>query len=63
LVLARAEGLSMERDHLELNTAGGPSALFKDVKVWKGELDDKWPQKRAQILQLTKKKPATLGYK
>jgi hypothetical protein len=63
LVLAKAEGLSSERNHLELNTAGGASALFKDVKVWKAELDDKWPQKRAQILQLTKKKPASLGYR
>ena len=63
LVLAKAEGLSADRNHLELNTAGGPSALFKDVKVWKAEIDDKWPQKRARILQLTKKKPASLGYK
>lgn len=63
LVLARAEGLSTDRKHLELNTAGGPSALFKDVKVWKAELDSRWPQKRAQILQLTRKKPAALGYK
>ena len=63
MVLARAEGLSSDRNHLELNTAGGTSALFKDVKVWKAELDDKWPQKRATLLQLTKKKPAAVGYK
>jgi hypothetical protein len=63
MVLARAEGLSMERQHLELNTAGGPSALFKDVKVWKAELDDKWPAKRAQLIPRLKKKPAALGYK
>jgi hypothetical protein len=63
MALAKAEGLSMERQHLELNTAGGPSALFKDVKVWKAELDEKWPQKRAVLLQRLKKKPASLGYK
>lgn len=63
MALARAEGLSMERQHLELNTAGGPSALFKDVKVWKAELDAKWPQKRAVLLQRLKKKPAAVGYK
>lgn len=63
MALAKAEGLSMERNHLELNTAGGASALFKDVKVWKGEPDEKWAQKRALILNAMKKKPATLGYK
>jgi hypothetical protein len=63
MVLARAEGLSLERKHLELNTGGGPSALFKDVKVWKAELDEKWPQKRAVLLQRLKKKPAALGYR
>jgi hypothetical protein len=63
MVLAKAEGLSMERKHLELNTGGGPSALFKDVRIWKAERDDKWPQKRAQLFQLMKKKPAALGYK
>jgi hypothetical protein len=63
MALARAEGLSTERRHLELNTAGGASALFKDVRVWKAEPDAQWPQRRAQILQLMKKKPAALGYK
>ena len=63
MALAKAEGLSMERQHLELNTAGGPSALFKDVKVWKAELDEQWPRKRAVLLQRLKKKPASLGYK
>jgi hypothetical protein len=53
----------MERRHLELNTAGGQWALFRDVKVWRAEADDKWPQKRAQLLQLMKKKPAQVGYK
>lgn len=62
MVLARAGGLSMERLHLELNTAGGGSALFKDVKVWKAELDEAWPRKRALLLQRLKKKPAALGY-
>jgi len=63
MVLAKADGLSADRSHLELNTGGGQWALFKDVKVWKAEQDDKWPQKRATLIQLMKKKPATLGYK
>ena len=63
MALAKAEGMSMERTHLELNTAGGASALFKDVKVWKGEPDEKWAQKRALILNAMKKKPAALGYR
>ncbi|MBI3855563.1 MAG: hypothetical protein HY293_07705 [Planctomycetes bacterium] len=63
MVLAKAEGLSSDRSHLELNTGGGQWALFKDVKVWKAELDDKWPQKRAVILQMMKKKADKLGYK
>jgi hypothetical protein len=63
MVLAKAEGLSSDRNHLELNTGGGQWALFKDVKVWKAELDDKWPQKRTVLIQLMKKKPAQIGYK
>jgi hypothetical protein len=63
MVLAKAEGLSSDRTHLELNTGGGQWALFKDVKVWKAELDDKWPGRRSMILQLMKKKPGALGYK
>jgi hypothetical protein len=63
MVLAKADGLSSDRSHLELNTGGGQWALFKDVKVWKAELDEKWPQKRAIILQAMKKKPGALGYK
>lgn len=55
MVLAQAPGLSMERLHLELNTGGGPSARFKDVKVWKAEKAPQWPQKRARLMQLLKK--------
>jgi hypothetical protein len=61
--LGKADDLSADRTHLELNTSGGQWALFKDVKVFKAELDDKWPQKRAVIIQSLKKKPGTLGYK
>jgi hypothetical protein len=63
MVLAKAEGLSSDRNHLELNTGGGEWALFKDVKVWKAELDDRWPQKRAQLIGMMKKKADKLGYK
>ncbi len=63
MAFAKAEGLSMDRLHLELNTAGGKSAFFKDVKVWKAEADSKWPQNRARLFQMLKKKPAAVGYK
>jgi len=39
------------------------SAFFKDVKAWKAEPDPRWPQKRARLFALLKKKPAALGYK
>ena len=63
MVLAKADGLSSDRNHLELNTGGGQWAQFKDVKVWKAELDDKWPGKRAQLIGMMKKKADKLGYK
>jgi hypothetical protein len=63
MVLAKADGLSSDRNHLELNTGGGQWAEFKDVKVWKAELDDKWPGKRAQLINMMKKKADKLGYK
>ena len=63
MVLAKADDLSANRDHLELNTGGGQWALFKDLHVWKAEPDDKWPAKRAQLIQSLKKKPAAIGYK
>jgi hypothetical protein len=62
MALAKAEGLSMDRNHVELNN-GGQWAQFKDIKVWKAELDDKWPAKRAQLIGLMKKKAEKLGYK
>jgi hypothetical protein len=63
MVLAKADDLSSDRNHLELNTGGGQWGLFKDVKVWKAEMDDKWPNKRAVIISSLKKKPASIGYK
>ncbi len=62
MALAKAEGLSMDRNHVELNN-GGQWAQFKDIKVWKAELDDKWPAKRAQLIGIMKKKAEKLGYK
>ena len=63
MALAKADDLSSDRTHLELNTSGGQWALFKDLKVWKAEPDDKWPAKRAYLIQSLKKKPAAIGYK
>jgi hypothetical protein len=63
MALAKADGLSSDRNHLELNTGGGQWALFKDVKVWKAELDDKWPARRPGLIATMKKKADKLGYK
>jgi hypothetical protein len=64
MVLAKADGLSSDRSHLELNTGGGQWAQFKDVKVWKAELDEKWASvKRPQLIAMMKKKADKLGYK
>ena len=50
MALAKAEGLSMDRNHVELNN-GGQWAWFKDIKVWKAEPDPKWAAKRPQSSQ------------
>ena len=63
MALAKADGLSSDRTHLELNTGGGQWAEFKDVKVWKAEVDDKWPARRAGLINTMKKKADKLGYK
>ena len=62
MALAKAEGLSLDRNHVELNN-GGQWAWFKDIKVWKAEADPKWPQKRAGLIDAMKKKADKLGYK
>jgi len=62
MTLAKAEGLSMDRNHVELNN-GGQWAWFKDIKVWKAELDPLWPKKRPQLIDMMKKKADKLGYK
>jgi hypothetical protein len=60
--LAKADGLSMDRTSVELNN-GGEWARFKDIRVWKAELDPRWPKKRAALIETLMKDPASLGYK
>lgn len=55
MVLGKGEGMTPTRSRCEL-ISGGQFAWYSDIKVWKAELDDKWPQKRAQLLQMLKKK-------
>jgi hypothetical protein len=62
MALAKADGLSMDRNHVELNN-GGQWAWFKEIRVWKAEQDDKWPGKRSQLIGMMKKKADKLGYK
>jgi hypothetical protein len=62
MALAKIDGLLSDRTHLTLVTGGGQWAIFKDVKVWKAELDDKWPQKRVVVMSAMKKKASAIGY-
>lgn len=55
MVLGKAPGLTPSRGRCEL-ISGGQSAWYRDIKVWKAESDPQWPQKRAQLLALLKKK-------
>ena len=55
MVIGKAEGMTPTRSRCELIN-GGQWAWFKDIKVWKAEADDKWPQKRVQLMAALKKK-------
>ncbi len=55
MALGKAPGLTPTRGRCEL-ISGGQFAHYDDIKVWKAEPDEKWPQKRAQLMQLLKKK-------
>ncbi|HUR39402.1 MAG TPA: hypothetical protein VM222_07905 [Planctomycetota bacterium] len=55
MVIGKADDLTPTRSRCELIN-GGQFAWWKDVKVWKAEVDDKWPNRRAQLLPLLKKK-------
>jgi len=60
MALGRGEGMTPTRSRCEL-ISGGQSAWYDEIKVWKAEPDDKWPQKKAQLLQLLKKKAEPVG--
>jgi hypothetical protein len=55
MVMGKAEGMTPTRSRCEFIN-GGQWAWYKDVKVWKADADDKWPQKRAQLMSMLKKK-------
>jgi hypothetical protein len=55
MVLGKADGMTPTRSRCELIN-GGQWAWFKDIKVWKAEADDKWPNRRAQLMTTLKKK-------
>jgi len=57
MVIGKAPGLSLTRGRCEL-ISGGQHAWYRDIKVWEAEPDARWPQKRAQLLALLKKKPS-----
>ena len=55
MVLGKGEGMTPTRSRCEL-ISGGQFAWYDGIRVWKAEPDDKWPQKKAQLLQMLKKK-------
>jgi hypothetical protein len=55
MVLGKADGMTPTRSRCELIN-GGQWAWYKDIKVWKAEADDKWPNRRAQLMATLKKK-------
>jgi hypothetical protein len=55
MALGKAPGMTSTRGRCEL-ISGGQYALYDDIKVWKAEPDPKWPQKRAQLMQMLRKK-------
>jgi len=56
MVIGKADDMTPTRSRCELIN-GGQFDWWKDVKVWKAEVDDKWPAKRPQLLSMLKKKP------
>ena len=54
MVLARADGMTLVRSRVQLVSAG-EWAWFDEIKVWKGEVDPKWPKKRAALQEQLKK--------
>ena len=54
MALAKVEGMVPVRTRLQL-VSSGEWAWFDEIKVWKAELDPKWPKKRAALLEQRKK--------
>src|SRR5262245_28457726 len=54
MVLAKADGMTLVRSRVQLISAG-EWAWFDEIKVWKGEIDPKWPKKRAALQEQLKK--------
>lgn len=54
IAMAKADGMTLTRTRLQL-IASGELAWFSAIKVWKAELDPKWPRKKAALQETLKK--------
>jgi hypothetical protein len=48
LLTAKADGMTLTRTRLQL-VSSGEWAWFDEIKVWKAEVDPKWPRKKAAL--------------
>ncbi|HXX92383.1 MAG TPA: hypothetical protein VEN81_02040 [Planctomycetota bacterium] len=55
MTYAKVDWTTLVRTRLQL-IASGEWAWFQAIKVWKGEVDPKWPKKRAALLEQLHKK-------
>jgi hypothetical protein len=55
ITLAKADGMTLVRSRVQL-VSSGEWAWYRSIKIWKGEIDLKWPKKRAALLEQLRRK-------
>ncbi|HZE98474.1 MAG TPA: hypothetical protein VE981_15685 [Planctomycetota bacterium] len=54
VIMAKVDGMTLVRSRLQL-VSSGDWAWYDEIRVWKGEVDPKWPKKRDALREQTKK--------
>jgi hypothetical protein len=54
MLIAKADGMNLVRSRVQL-VSSGEWAWYGAIKIWKSEVDPKWPKKRAILLEQLKK--------
>jgi hypothetical protein len=54
MLIAKAEGMNPVRSRVQL-VSSGEWAWYDEIKIWKSEVDPKWPRKRAVLQEQLKK--------